>query len=247
MKEKNSRRGLVALGILAAAALLTAGAFLTLGSSGDSRPRIESPQDRLATARRAFSNQDFTMAEEVLRPIAEVAQGEIENRLFYGRVLLELGRLGKARAIFDAVHKEQPDTADAVVGLGQVHERQGQLDLAIACFRRASEMKKEDARIFRLLGLAQDQHGDSIAALFSYRQSLRLLPGQEDLSKRMSEIGESRQPRRDLAGTNARQQRGFDPFEMPDTRPPDPWEGLPRPGFTDPSEGTPRPGRGAPR
>src|SRR5207248_6904146 len=119
--------------------------------------------------------------------------GSLKERLFYGHVLLDLGRLSQARGLFNALHKERPDSAEVVAGLGEVHERSGELDLAISCFKRAGEMDKNNARFFRLLGLAQEERGDRMGALFSFRQSLRLLPGQEDLSKRMNEIGAARQ------------------------------------------------------
>ena len=79
-----------------------------------------------------------------------------------------------------------------------------------------------------------------MAALFSFRQSLRLLPGQEDLSKRMNEIGAARQARVDPS--QAKRNRSFDPFEDFDPHPPDPREVGPGFGIPDPFQGIQRPG-----
>jgi tetratricopeptide (TPR) repeat protein len=168
-------------------------------------------------------------------------RGSLEERLFYGKVLLELGRLTKARDLLNALHKERPDSADVVAGLGEVHEKSGQIDLAISCYKRAGEMNKTDARIFRLLGLAQESKGDRMAALFSFRQSLKLLPGQEDLSQRMNEIGAARQARADPSQAR-RNPSGFDPFGDFDLRPPDPREIRPGMRIPDPFDHMPRPG-----
>lgn len=239
-EPSTSRRGLFVIAILAVTVALVAGALAAaLHKEGGSLP-APSARERLAQAYAAYADHGFRRAEELLASLAREGALGTSERLFYGRVLLELGRLSKAREIFNAVHKEDSKSADAVVCLGEVHERSGEQDLAITCYKRAAEMKKEDARAFKLLGLAQYRGGDRMAAMFSIRQSLKLQPGQEDLSRLLNDIGNARQARAGLPDSRSRA-AAFDPFEdfsprgqdprafMPGSEIPDPMRGLPRP------------------
>jgi len=236
----SSRRGLVIISILGITILLAGGAVLAL-TRGESRGlQSMSPRERLDLARSAYASQEFRRAEELLAPLAQAGSLEIPDRLFYGRVLLALGRLSKARDVFNAIHKEAPNTEEAVLALGELHERAGERDLAISCYNRASDMKKDDPRAFRLLGLAQYSSGDRMAAMFSIRQSLRLLPGQEDLSKLLNELGTGRQAR--LASPDPRSRApSFDPFDNAPPRAGSEWDLMPRPEIPDPLRGLPRP------
>jgi Flp pilus assembly protein TadD len=236
----SSRRGLFIWGILGSTCLLAAGGIIAFFIPASERSPGLGPIDRLARARDAYSYQNCARAEEWLEPLVKDGHGSLGERLFYGQILLDLGRLQKARDLFNALHKENPDSAEVVAGLGQVHERSGELDLAISCYKRASDMKKTDARFFRLLGIAQEERGDRMAALFSFRQSLKLLPGQEDLSKRMSEIGAARTARMDPSQST--RNRSFDPFDDFNPHPADPREMGPGTGVPDPFQGIPRPG-----
>lgn len=247
MKATTGRRGVRLVLFLGGTFLLAlaAGGLLLVSRSG--RHEIQDPVDQLRKAKVAFADGEFALAHDLLGPLLAASPEDPMFKLFMGKVLLELGNLAAARATFDAVHKAAPDLVESLLGLAACHERAGESPLAIACLKRASEMKKGDWRILHDLALAEYRGGDPMAALFTARQSLRARKGQEDLSRLMDEVGMNRQARSDLARPNSRHPQGFDPFEMPDTRPPDPWEGLPRPGFTDPGMGAPHPGRAGPR
>lgn len=239
-RPSTSRRGLVVIAILAITVALAAGALVAaLRKDGGSLPAA-SAQDRLAQAYAAYADHNFRRAEELLASLVQEGALGTSERLFYGRVLVELGRLSKAREVFNAVHKAEPRCADAVLGLGEVHERSGEQDLAIACYKRAAEMKKDDARAFKLLGLAQHRGGDRMAAMFSIRQSLKLQPGQEDLSRLLNDIGNARQARAGLPDSRSRS-AAFDPFEDVAPRGRDPRAFMPGPEIPDPLRGLPRP------
>jgi tetratricopeptide (TPR) repeat protein len=247
MKATAGRRGVLRLSFLGGTFLLALVAGAVLLASRPGRNPVLDPVDQLKVAKVAFADGEFALAHDLLGPLLAAGPEDPKLQLFMGKVLIELGNLAAARATFDAVHKAAPDLVESLLGLAVCHERAGESHLAIACLKRASEMKKGDWKILHDLAMAEYRSGDPMAALFTARQSLRARKGQEDLSKIMDEIGVNRQARSDLARPNPRHPQGFDPFEMPDTRPPDPWEGLPRPGFTDPGLGTPHPGRGGPR
>jgi tetratricopeptide (TPR) repeat protein len=239
-EPSSSRRGLTVLAVLGITLLLAGGAFLAVSKSDTKRLPAPTVEERRAQAYAAHADQNVRRAEELLASLIQEGRAGLPERLFYGRVLLELGRLSKAREVFNAIHKEEPKTAEAVLGLGEVHERSGEQDLAITCYKRVTEMKKDDPRAFKLLGLAQYRGGDRMAALFSIRQSLKLLPGQEDLSRLLNEIGTARQARAGLPDSKSRS-ASFDPFEDFAPRGHDPRDLMPGPQIPDPLHGLPRP------
>jgi cytochrome c-type biogenesis protein CcmH/NrfG len=234
-----SRRGIKVLAFLAIALVGSAGAVLGVISFRTPQSPGVTDQDRLIRAKDAVSEQSWARALDLLESITRNGKGDLETRLLLGQVLLELGRLTRARDLYNALHKESPQDFRVILGLGQVHERSGELDLAVTAYKRATEMKKDDARSFRLLGLAQVKRGDSMAALFSIRQSLKLLPGQEDLSRLLNEIGVSRQAKLS-APDRFRNPRGADPFEEMNIHPGSGRESL-LPDIPDPLRGMPRP------
>jgi len=241
--RSSSKRGLILLSFLGLAVLGVGGAAVALWGPSRTPSRGLTREQRLAAVHSACAEERWPGAEELLRTLLAEDPKDLNLRLLMARVLLELGKVSQARQLYDQIHKEKPDTAEAVIGLGRVHESLGELDHAIACYRRATEMRPSDGLIHRRLGLALLKKGDSIAALFSIRQSLKVQPGQEDLSRLMNEIGASRQAR--LDHPNARRSTSpFDPFE--DMHPGNPGgrSGFPRPSVPDPLEGLPRPGAG---
>jgi tetratricopeptide (TPR) repeat protein len=240
LEPSTSRRGLFVIAILAVTVALAGGAVLAALRRDGGRLPAPSAPERLAHAYAAYADHQHHRAEELLASLLQEGVLGTSERLFYGRVLLELGRLSKARDIFNAIHKEEPKSAEAVLSLGEVHERSGEQDLAITCYKRAADMKKDDARAFKLLGLAQYRGGDRMAAMFSIRQSLKLQPGQEDLSRLLNDIGNARQARAGIPDSRSRS-AAFDPFEDYAPRGQDPRAFMPGPEIPDPMRGLPRP------
>jgi hypothetical protein len=109
-----------------------------------------------------------------------------------------------------------------LAGLGDLHERRGEAELALACHRRATELDPKHAGYWRTLGMAQYRKGDLMAALFSLRQSQKLRAGQEDVAKVMDEIALARSPLAGPQGKRGGDRENGDPFAPP---------GLPRAGF----------------
>lgn len=248
MKPQPGRRGIRLIALLLVALLVSGASIgsLTMGSWGGRAHSV--PDDAFRAAKRAYAEMDFSRAVEILQVKLPEHGGDPDARVLLGRTLMELGRLKEAQEHFGAVLKENSRHFQAVLGLGEAYLRLRRYRPAIHQFKHATQIKPVNARAWRLLGMAQYQGGDSIGSLFSFRKSLGLLPGQEDLSGLMNEIGTARNRQR-LAGSRSQPGRRdpFDPFgsQNPFGRQNRGRYGTtpPTPGIPDPLQGLPIPGR----
>ena len=238
-KGSGARKGLRNLILLGLAFLLAASVVLTTAVDWEGGLSSRPLPDRLSQAKIAYAEGDFERAETILRALGPATTSQ---KSFLATVLIERGRLKEAGGLYSALLKETPDDFEATLGLGIVYERLRNFRQAVRQFKRAAELRPQDARSWRRLAMAQYRGGDSMGALFSLRTSLRHLPGQEDLSQLMNEIGTARN-RQNLAGARSQPSRR-DPF--------DPFGGRnrgrlgptpPTPGIPNPLQGLPIPGR----
>ena len=235
------RKGIRNIAFLLAAVLTSGGVAVTVGmSGGDSGSRGRSPLDRLSRAKIAYAEESLKQAEALLKGIGEYRSAGASHLL--GKVLLEQGRLKEAGELFSGLLKKDNKDVAALLGLGEVHERGRLFRQAIRLYKQATQLDPTNPLTWRRLGMCQYLSGDSIGSLFSFRHSLRHLPGQEDLSQLMNEIGASQNAQR-LAGPGRRtpRQDPFDPFRQRNPRNFGP--SIPRPGIPDPLQGLPIPGR----
>lgn len=218
--------------LLLVSGLIAAGAAWTLG-----RPPSEAMAGRLLpdawdTARIAVTDRDLPRAEKLLRELLASQPDRREVKLLLARVLCERGRTAEARDLFTGLQQSQNDP-ESLRGLGAVAEKDRQFELAVSFYRRAIELRKEDASLWRDLGKAQAAQRDSLGALASVQESLRLDPGQSDLVLLQSELAAAAQPR--LPGLT----RPGDPERLPgrpadvpvpsQPRVPDPTKMFPKP------------------
>lgn len=192
--------------------------------------------DALTDAKVAFVDGDLGRAETLLRALS----GN-EAKTLLARVLLERGRADEASKLFAEVTREEPKNAEALRGLAAASQRLGRLDLAVLYWSRVTELRKDDARAWRELGLCQREKGDAFGALSSLQQSLKLDPGQSGLSSILTELATGRRPGVEgptagLAGP------GHDAMNPMVPRPIDPNSLAPKPRVPDPSKLVPRPG-----
>jgi tetratricopeptide (TPR) repeat protein len=92
-----------------------------------------------------------------------------------GGVYRKLGDDGKARDSFDQALRLNPAQSNAYLGLGQLLERQNQLDAAITNYSRSVELRPTDKE-FLLLGHALENAGRLPEALAAYQDALKLSP-----------------------------------------------------------------------
>jgi len=135
------------------------------------------PLDRVAASyNRAVSAQLEGNLDNAIRGYRDVLARLPEHVDAQYNLALALGAQGKldeAAAGYRAVLARRPDFAEARSNLGLLLHAQGQLDEAIDCYRAALATKPH-ALIYNNLGYAQDELGQTEAAIASYRRALEL-------------------------------------------------------------------------
>lgn len=226
-----ARRGKALFGLLAISIIALLGGLLAT-SSPSSASRMGSDSDTLTQAKVAFAERRLVEAEKLARDAGE------GGRLLLGHVLLERGRVVQAREIFSQVLKAEPENPDALRGLAGAMKGMGQGEAATAYLEKAARIRNSSDD-WRALGLAQKERGDTLGALSSLQQSLKLDPEQSDLGALISDLVTGKEA---LAGNPpgaAPRGAGIDPFNP---RPYDPSTQVPRPRPSDPFQLFPRPG-----
>jgi tetratricopeptide (TPR) repeat protein len=118
----------------------------------DLRRRVQKDPASIAFAqlaeelRRAGNYQE---AVDVCRAGLELHPGYLSARVTLGRALIELNDLDTALAELEYVLKSAPENLAAIRGLAEIHHRQGSLALALAQYRAALALARNDPDLQR--------------------------------------------------------------------------------------------------
>src|SRR5216684_2836010 len=91
--------------------------------------------------RRAEQHQE---AIDVCRAGLAIHPGYLSARVTLGRALIELDQLDEAQAALELVLKSAPETLSAIRGLAEIHHRRGSLPEALAQYRAALALARND-------------------------------------------------------------------------------------------------------
>jgi tetratricopeptide (TPR) repeat protein len=131
----------------------------------------------------------------------EYRSAEVHRRLQECRDAIEDAREESARAQYDELSadlearlKRNPDDADALVSLGAIRRRRGDVRGAIDCFRRAVDLRPDSAEAWHLRGAAAASAGDQRSAELCLRKAVERAPQDAqvryDLGLVQRELGE---------------------------------------------------------
>ena len=176
------RRGLVVLTLLCVAVLAAVAGIVAALTPASTLPLA--PAGSLDRARVAYLDGDLAAAERLLRELRE----DRAARRLLGRVLCDRGRLVQAKETYEALLKVDPQDIDALRGIARAVGAMGQPAPAVHWLQTAADLRKEDPAIWKELGLAQRDAGDSISAFTSIQKSLALDPEQADLSALLPDL-----------------------------------------------------------
>jgi len=154
-----------AAGVLAAKSELDAGGHERLGDAHVGQGDLE---------RAYFEYREATRLEP----------GRVSVRFKAGRLLLRRGLLSEAEEEFRAVLQVQPDSARALLGLGQAAVLSGKPD-AERLLRDALALEPGLWQAHNLLGLLYEREGSPAKAVVAYNAALAIDPGQGSVTNNL--------------------------------------------------------------
>ena len=118
----------------------------------DLRRRVQRDPTSIAFAQLAEECRragHFQEAVDVCRAGLEIHPGYLSARVTLGRALIELGDLDIALAELEHVLKSAPDNLAAIRGVAEIHHKQGRLSEALAQYRAALGLARNDPDLQR--------------------------------------------------------------------------------------------------
>jgi len=150
----------------------------------------------------AFRAGDLARAESYFREATNLAPNHLEHRLNLAAVLLSAGRGDEARRVLDDAIELDPSSARAWFTLGVLRGRDGDLDGAVAAYRRALEIQPDDSGARQNLANILLRSGRPEAALSEYRRLLARdnssAAGRVGAAASLLALGRSGEARREL-------------------------------------------------
>jgi tetratricopeptide (TPR) repeat protein/peroxiredoxin len=131
-----------------------------------------------------FRHIPQTAAERLVRALPFPGSAEVtdfsRNYLSYGSVFFQRGYLDQAEASFQIALRDDPESAEALYGIGSVYLSQQKTAEARECFERALKLRASYpdtlARAWNNLGLLAGQEGRTAEAIADFQEALRLSP-----------------------------------------------------------------------
>lgn len=118
--------------------------------------------------------------------IVELEPNSVEDHLLLGRLYSADHSDLKAKQQFEAAHKLEPASEDAVMNLARVYSEQGQMKEAIQALESVPP-ERRSAKLETSLGSLYDQQLDSKDAIAAYRRSLALEPDNLDAERSLAQ------------------------------------------------------------
>jgi tetratricopeptide (TPR) repeat protein len=131
-----------------------------------------------------FRNVPRSAADRLARALPFPGVSEVtefgRNYLSYGSVFFQRGYFEQAEASFQIALQDDPESAEAVYGIGSVYLNQQKNDEARKCFERALKMRATYpgtlANCWNNLGLLAGREGRTAEAVSDFKEALRMSP-----------------------------------------------------------------------
>lgn len=128
----------------------------------------EYPENEAYLGMKADLLQTFNKNEEALKLIAKAAEREGASeslRFTYGKLLGESGQSEKAKAIFEALHLENPDNPDVIFALGLLALEREDGQTAKSFFSQLLQLGDGSGQASYFMGLAEEMNNNLDSAL----------------------------------------------------------------------------------
>jgi Flp pilus assembly protein TadD len=158
-------------------------------------PLSEVVTARLVLARTAAMQRRWPDTVEQAKLVLDAVPGNREAQLFLADGLFGEQQYAAAAAEYQKYLTARPNDGHALTNLGITYIVAGNLDDAIASFRRAVAAEPKNPDWHRLLGMAMMDRGDSEGAAAEAREGLRLKPGDAALGELLARATAAGKPR----------------------------------------------------
>ncbi len=128
----------------------------------------EYPENEVYLGMKADLLQTFNKSEEALKLIAKAAEREGASeslRFTYGKLLGESGQSEKAKAIFEALHLENPDNPDVIFALGLLALEREDGQTAKSFFSQLLQLGDGSGQASYFMGLTEEMNNNLDSAL----------------------------------------------------------------------------------
>jgi tetratricopeptide (TPR) repeat protein len=153
---------------------------------------VPQSQEARAEAERLAKSGDYAEALKRFQAIVAANPGDVEARLWIGRLHMEMGEPSRAAAVFESIVATQPQNVDALVGLGRALTASGRMDDAADALNRAEAVAKDRVDVLTAQGRLHQAAGRSTLALAYYGRALALEPGNTELQTLTDQVRAAR-------------------------------------------------------
>lgn len=141
-----------------------------------------SPAER-AEAELLARSGEYRQALDRFRDLVSRDPGDIEARLWIGRLQLWLSHPHEAEPVFRGVLGTSPSNVQALVGLGTTLVELDRIDEAVEVLARAEKVAPDDADVLAAQGYAQRRAGRLGLSTAYYRRAAALAPSNPDIKR----------------------------------------------------------------
>ena len=153
---------------------------------------VPQSQEARAEAERLAKSGAHAEALKRFQAIVAANPGDLEARMWIGRLHMEMGEPRRAAAVFESIIATQPQNVDALVALGQALTASGRMDEAADTLNRAEAVAKDRIDILTAQGRLHQAAGRSTLALAYYNRALALEPGNTELQRLTDQVRAAR-------------------------------------------------------
>jgi len=109
-----------------------------------------------ALAKKSYSRFDIKEAQRLLEKSLSLEPENTAVRIFYAKVLLDLGKIKEAKEITEKILKKEPDNVDAQILAGDIFFKSGDTKKAVSFYEKArdkAQIKDKLFKAYKKLGL----------------------------------------------------------------------------------------------
>jgi tetratricopeptide (TPR) repeat protein len=140
-------------------------------------------QEARAEAERLAKSGEHAEALKRFQAIAAANPGDVQARIWIGRLHMEMGESRRAAAVFESIVATEPQNVDALLGLGLAHTASGRTREAADALNRAEAIAADRVDVLIAQGKLHTADARSTLALAYFARASALEPANLDVRR----------------------------------------------------------------